>query len=403
MKFALPRVSGLIAIVTIIGCQDTTGPAPQLTPSATVVATPTLYSLGNHTCALTTSNVAYCWGRNQEGQIGIQTNSSVETTPQNVLEPSGVSFVGMGGGNRHTCGVTSGGLGYCWGENGLGQLGTSSRVPRNIPRAVTMPAGVTFSSMSSGNGNFQCALSTTGAAYCWGDNSFSQMGTGGTTSRLKPYPVRGSHSFTTISTGFLHTCAVDTGGAGWCWGNNATGRLGVGNNLATRAYPYAVRMPAGVTFTQIAAGRDHSCGLSGTGLAYCWGDNTKGQVGVSNQDISQYNGPRAVRMPTGVTFTQISAGDYHTCALGSNAIVYCWGWNVSGQIGNNTPNDAYKPVPVQMPGGVSFASVSAKYLHSCAMSTTNQAYCWGVNTNGEVGDGTQFNRDFPVPVTNGSF
>lgn len=408
MKVHFLRATALGALVVAAACQDPTGPVVATSQSSSLVSVPTIFALGNHTCALTPANVAYCWGRNIQGQLGLQTNTDVETTPQDVVEPAGVSFVALGGGVYHTCGLTAAGIGYCWGENFVGQLGTRGTRPRNAPRMLSMPAGVTFDRISSGGGHFNCAISTANKAYCWGHNVDGQLGIGGaagaTRDRTTPTAVRKDYLFQAISTGFRHTCALDTTGAAYCWGANDTGRLGIGPNLATRTTPFALRMPVGVTFTQIAAGRDHTCALATTGRAYCWGGNINGELGINNFTGDPQVRPRPVRMPLGVTFTQIAAGDNHNCALGNNGNAYCWGSNISGQLGNGaTGTDAFRPVKVNMPGGVQFSAVTASYHHSCAISTVNQAYCWGVNTNGELGTTDQFHKPVPTAVVGGAF
>src|SRR5687768_11600830 len=148
----------LACSMSIIGCQDPSAPRDSFRSSfITTVSTPTIYAFGNHTCELRPGNIALCWGKNAEGQLGIRTNTVSEITPQNVREPAGVSFVAMGGGAYHTCGLTSGGLAYCWGDNTFGELGTGGTLARNYPRPVSMPEGVTFAQISAGGGRHTCA------------------------------------------------------------------------------------------------------------------------------------------------------------------------------------------------------------------------------------------------------
>jgi alpha-tubulin suppressor-like RCC1 family protein len=397
------RTVVIACVVSIIGCQDPSEPQDVYTASfATAVSVPTVYAFGNHTCELRPGNIALCWGRNAEGQLGIRTNTVSEITPQNVREPAGVSFVAMGGGVYHTCGLTALGIAYCWGDNTFGELGTGGTLARNYPRLVSMPDGIAFAQISSGGGRHTCALTTAGAAYCWGQNSAGQTGTGGTGQRNVPRAVvmPSGITFSSISTGSDHTCAIGSDGAAYCWGAGGP-QLGYGPSMLNRPRPVRVRMPLGVTFSQISAGRDHTCAITPAGLGYCWGVNTKGQIGNAQTDGTSYVKPVRVRMPTGVTFSQIAAGDDHTCTLGSNARAYCWGSNAVGEIGNDRSGagtEAYRPVSVTMPQGVSFTSVTAKYLHGCAMSSANEAYCWGLNMSGQLGTNDSDNRDTPSAV-----
>jgi alpha-tubulin suppressor-like RCC1 family protein len=143
-------------------------------------------------------------------------------------------------------------------------------------------------------------------------------------------------------------------------------------------------MPSGVTFTSITAGNEYTCALTSAGAAYCWGKNNFGQLGDgTNTDSST---PVAVSMPAGVTFTSISVGYEHTCALTSTGAAYCWGANGFGQIGDGTTTDSNTPVAVSMPAGVTFTQIDAGHAYTCALTSTGIAYCWGNNYNGALED-----------------
>ncbi|CAN5766853.1 hypothetical protein BH23GEM7_BH23GEM7_34230 [soil metagenome] len=149
----------------------------------------------------------------------------------------------------------------------------------------------------------------------------------------------------------------------------------------------------------ITAGGSHSCGISVTGVAYCWGSNARGPLG----DGTRINrlAPVAVQMPPGVQFVAISAGAHHTVALSTSGAAYAWGNGAYGKLGNGSLSNAYTPVPVQMPGGVSFAALDAGGQHSMAISTAGAAYGWGNNYSGVVGDGTTSGRFAPTPTQGG--
>jgi alpha-tubulin suppressor-like RCC1 family protein len=147
----------------------------------------------------------------------------------------------------------------------------------------------------------------------------------------------------------------------------------------------------------ITGGQSHSCGLTETGDAYCWGRNNHGQLG--NGTTTTSHRPVRVEAPAGVTFASISAGFDHTMALVSTGDAYGWGDNTLGQLGNGTSTSSNRPIAVDMPAGVIFTQIRAGYAHSVALTATGVAYAWGRNYFGQLGDGTTTDSDTPVPVT----
>ena len=245
-----------------------------------------------HTCALTNEGKAYCWGLNSQGQLGNNstTNSS---TPVAVQMPAGVSFKSIAAGYYHTCALTNEGKAYCWGKNQYGQLGNNSTTNSSTPVAVQMPAGVArFQSIAIGYAH-TCALTNEGKAYCWGWNNKGQLGNNSTTNSSTPVAVQmpAGVSFQSIPVGIGHTCALTNEGKAYCWGWNNKGQLG-NNSTTSSSTPVAVQMPAGVSFQSIAAVYYHTCALTNEGKAYCWGLNEYGQLG--NNSTTDSSIPLAV-------------------------------------------------------------------------------------------------------------
>ena len=348
-----------------------------------------------HTCALTTTGQAYCWGWNQYGQLG--NNSTANSlTPAAVQMPAGVSFQSIAAGSAHTCALTAGGKAYCWGVNSQGRLGNNSTADSRIPAAVQMPAGVSFQSITA-DITHTCALTTTGQAYCWGWNQYGQLGNNSTANSLTPAAVQmpAGVSFQSIAAGYAHTCALTTTGQAYCWGWNQYGQLG-NNSTANSLTPAAVQMPAGVSFQSIAADNYHTCALTTTGQAYCWGWNQYGQLG--NNSTANSLTPVAVQMPAGVSFQSIAAGITHTCALTTTGKAYCWGQGDGDRLGNNSIASSRIPAAVQMPAGISFQSIAAGSAHTCALTATGQAYCWGVNSQGQLGNNSTTGSRTPAAI-----
>lgn len=342
---------------------------------------------GYHACALTTTGSVNCWGYGVFGQLG---NNAFNSSNSPVLVAGSLTFSSIAAGRYTTCGV-AGGVTYCWGDNFDGEVGDNTTIHRALPTAVS--GGVAFQSLGLG-GFHSCGVqTTTGNSYCWGWNGFGQLGDGGGYEQTGPVVVSGLTSVAKISTGNEHTCAVTTGGSPYCWGWNAFGQLGDGS-FTDRGSAALVSGGLVGNFTQIAAGQEHSCTLrTSDGVTYCWGDNSDGQLGDGTSSTSE--------LPVMVTgnpspFTAISVGDWHSCGLGQNGLVYCWGDNVDGQLGNGSTTDAMNPV--QISSALTFKQVSAGGALTCALTTTNLAYCWGDNSSGGVGNGTTSGTPVTIPT-----
>ena len=233
-----------------------------------------------------------------------------------------------------------------------------------------------------------CVLEESGDAYCWGDAELLGNGQSGfATLALEHVKAPAGVLFTNLSAGRAHTCALTRSATVYCWGSNNLGALGAGTG-ATGALPVPVSAPAGITFSAVTSGTDHSCALATTGPLYCWGQAPEGGGAV----------PTLVTLPSGVTFTSLTAGYRRTCGLTPAGAAYCWGENTYGAIGDSTTQDRTTPTLVHAPVGVSFVTITTGYEHTCALAASGVTYCWGHNEFGEVGDGSGSGQLTPVPV-----
>jgi alpha-tubulin suppressor-like RCC1 family protein len=360
----------------------------------------------SHTCGLTQEGEAFCWGGEPLGQLGNGTALTADQgVPSRVQMPAGVSFSSIKAGFYHTCALGSDASAYCWGRDDNGQLGNGSTLTDNqpSPSQVQMPAGVSFSSIAAG-ANHTCALGSDASAYCWGNDGGGQLGNGSTLTASQPSPSQMQMptgvSFSSIAAGNSHTCAMGSDARAYCWGTDINGQLGNGTALTSnQPSPSRVQVPAGVSFSSIETGGSHTCALGSDASAYCWGRDDYGQLGNGSTLTGNQPSPSRVQMPAGVSFSSIEAGGFFTCALGSDAGAYCWGWDGNGQLGNGTTLTANQPSPsqVEMPVGVSFSSIVAGNTHTCTVGS-GPAYCWGFNAGRQVGDGTALHRAAPVVV-----
>jgi alpha-tubulin suppressor-like RCC1 family protein len=194
-----------------------------------------------------------------------------------------VRFVTVSVGASPTCGLTAGGEAWCWGANGQGEVGAGDWTIAYTPPASTtarrVAGGLTFRSLSAGRSHV-CGLTTAGAAYCWGNNYYGQLGGGDTRNANAPVPVAGGLTFADISAGDGHTCAVTTAGVAHCWGDNGYGQLGGGFWGSPALTPTPVT--GGLTFVSVSAGSYTTCGILVGGAAYCWGYNADGMAGTGS-------------------------------------------------------------------------------------------------------------------------
>jgi alpha-tubulin suppressor-like RCC1 family protein/uncharacterized protein YjdB len=246
---------------------------------------------GAHACGLSSAGAAYCWGLNDHGQVGDGSTTS-QLTP--VPVQGGLAFTSISAGQAHTCGLTLMGVAYCWGDNGYGgKLGDGTTLPRPLP--VPVQGGLTFAVISAGQ-EHTCGVTTGGAAFCWGDNDYGQLGNGTGMPSTVPFPVSGGRTWVDIVAGFGHSCGVATGGAAFCWGLGESGELGSGN-FASYGTPEPV--VGGLTFVSLSAGGwldvecdyyygcydvylGHTSGVTTGGLTYTWGNNSFGQLGTGS-------------------------------------------------------------------------------------------------------------------------
>src|ERR1035437_405360 len=319
------------------------------------------------------SGNAWAWGEGYFGQLG-NGSTTASSTPVAVSMPAGVTFSAVSADGQHSLALDSSGHAWAWGNNLDGELGNGGATARSsTPVTVTMPAGVTFSAVAAGSGD-SLALDSSGHAWAWGGGWYGELGNGSTTNSSTPVAVSmpAGVTFSAVSAGGGNSPALHSSGHAWAWGYNGSGQLGNGSpNTTNSSTPVAVSMPAGVTFSAVAAGGDQSLALDSSGHAWAWGSDNSST-------------PMAVTMPAGVTFIAVATGGGQCLALDSSGHAWAWGSNSS------------TPVAVTMPAGVTFRAVAAAASYSLALDSSGHAWAWG---SGPLGNGSTTDSSTPVAVT----
>lgn len=328
-------------------------------------------------------------GRSPSGKVKLMDGSkSVGTATAGVVIGTGAP---VGAGKYHTCAVTSKGAAKCWGYNYEGELGDGTYDQRETPVQVQ---GLKSGVVAVAAGDYHsCALTRKGAVKCWGYNRYGQLGDGSKTNSNTPVQVSGlSSGVVAISAGAYHTCAITAKGGAKCWGYNNYGQVGdAGTITSDRPLPRDVHnLTSGAV--AISAADYHTCALTYEGSAKCWGRG--GRTGDGGTTLRL--GPVQVTgLETGVA--AIAAGGAHTCALTMSGGVKCWGSNSVGQVGDNSTTDRLEPAQVyKMKSGV--AAVAGGRFHSCAVTVGGAVKCWGFNNYGQLGNGTMTNSAVPIQV-----
>ena len=348
-----------------------------------------------HSAVIKTNGRVFTWGSsNFAGQLG-DNSTTGRPTPISILGAV-KTFCKISVGANHTLAIDKNGRAWGWGYNQAGQLGDGTETSRLTPVSVA-GAVKTFCQISVGNNggaNRTAAIDKNGRVWGWGNNSLGVIGDNTTTSRLTPVSVAGAtKTFCKISTGNVHGLAIDKNGRAWGWGYNASGQLG-DNSITQRNTPVSVA-GAVKTFCEISAGQTsdgHSIALDKNGRAWAWGNNGFGKLGI--------NSTTSTRTPLSVlgnikTFCKISAGGNHTLAIDKNGRVWAWGYNLNGQLGDNSTTSRLTPVSVA--GTVkTFCDISAGASHSLAIDKNGKGWSWGFSS--ELGDGQLTSLLSPVSV-----
>lgn len=363
------------------------------------------------TCGVTPVRTIYCWGRNANGSLGDGTTND-RLVPVAVTLPLGVLFDSVSAGSDHACGLSTAGNVYCWGTNTFGQLGTGNTTPQTTPTLISA-SGLSFTSVSAA-AQFSCAVTTTNLVECWGLNDKGQLGTAinVTTQTPNPAPLEVTGGpFRAVSATQGHACGILSGGSSpdgtvVCWGLNDFGQLGRGGGNSPPFDERPGLIFGSVRYALVSGGLRFTCAIrsDGSSVTDCWGLNDLGQLGAPSPIGQNFNSvPGAVN--NGFQLATVSTGNALACGVASNGQGLCWGDNTFGKLGtgSNTPPSTSQPQPVS--GGLTFAAIDAGHSHACGITTDKEAWCWGRAQDGlhpgasALGNGQTGQSNVPVKVT----
>lgn len=384
------RLSACAAIVLMASGCDLLGPGPHRWE--------VLDASDIWTCGLTADDRSvYCWGVSPGFTDAVDVLHpdsllSIGERPSRV--PGASNLVSISNQAGTLCAIGADRTAYCAGLNTLGQVGdgTGNLVARG---SLTKVVGDHRWKVVHGTRDHSCGVTLAGEAYCWGMNSSGKLGNDTIPSDVVvpfPVPVVGGHVFETLGVGLWFTCALTASGESWCWGIHAGLYLGVGDALAEASSAVPVRVAGGHSFVSLTVGSRHACGVTNSGDAYCWGDNS-GRLG----DGSMSNRGTPTRVVGGQKWQKLFAGFGFTCGLTTNYAVYCWGDASRGPIIPGSSEISVTPQLIVSSVGP-YRDLAAGGDYVCGVRWDRQAECWGKGDWGQLGDGRRESSAAPVRV-----
>jgi len=334
-----------------------------------------LDSGANHTCAIRAGGEISCWGTNTRGQIG-------DGTTTTALQPTAVvtgpwSQVSVG--SEFTCAVRGDHTLWCWGLGSSRQLGNGLTTNSSVP-VQEKTLATTWASVTAGNA-FACGVKLDGTRWCWGTNSLGQASDGTTTLLAQPTQVGVEADWTTLDAGDFAACGLRAPGALWCWGDGSTGQTAQPGDESPKLG--SVKVGAGLDWTAVSSGLRFACGIH-AGKLSCWGSASRSALGLGY--ASDRTEPTFVGDATDFQSLAVQMDD--GCAIHKTGELSCWGRNAFGHLGDGTM--VSRAAPVTVGAGKLWQRVALGRTHTCGIASDNNVnglYCWGTEGNQELGNG----------------
>lgn len=347
----------------------------------------------------------FCWGRNTTNSLGVDSaGGGAKTYPFPV--DSSLSLAAGARGSNHSCAISAEGHLLCWGSGGDYQLGSGQPLPERRPVEISTPGedDQGWTDISAGH-LFSCGVNQ-GGLFCWGWGTSGQLGHGNASTRTTPSKIAGfDDHWTQVSSGRFSSCALKTNGTLWCWGAGLSGQLGTGvNQSANTPQQVFPGDPLETGWEQIDSGGSVSCAIREDSTLWCWGGSSLA-LGLGNQ-TSNVNEPTQVLATNPLLssgWSQVSTGGGHSCAIREDSTLWCWGTNSNGRLGLGNQGDQGQPTQVmagdpQMAQGWAHVSLGAM---SCAIREDQSLWCWGRGRFGNFGFQDVADRDLPEQIGTG--
>lgn len=341
-----------------------------------------------HACFLRDTLEPWCWGGNWSGQLG----DSSEMNRSVPVQVSGLptKATQLSAGEDHTCARLENRQAWCWGAQGL--LGNAAATTSAAIAVGGDIAGRPVAMVSAGL-EHTCVVLSAGTAWCWGADHSGQLGdSSALLDQVLPAPVSvanlgADRHFVTISAGEEHTCALLSDGSLWCWGGGESGQLG-GATVTQLPLPVAVDLApfGGVAVVDVVSASQHTCAVLADNSVWCWGDDSRGQLGDGDADSSAA-GPKRVVLPT-TARPLVDASRRLTCAAVADQL-WCWGDLASDY---DTSNIVKTPQRVAGDGSALFTAIGVGDAFACGLKQGGGADCWGSNWIHQLADGTGLDR-----------
>ncbi len=337
-----------------------------------------------HNVGIKSDGTLWTWGVNYYGQLG---NGNTSDTISPIQIGTETNWQSVSAGGYSTFAIKTDGSLWAWGYNNFGQLGDGTLINRTIPTRI---GTATNWQVVESSGNHTLAIKTNGTLWAWGNNNLGQLGDGTGVNKVVPTQVGTSTNWQKLALGDLHSLAIKTNGTLWAWGFNGTGQLGIGAISNGSFIP--LQVDSATDWQQIAAGSDFSLAKKVNGIVYSWGINDFGQLG---------DGTTTIKLVPTAVFDQIQnigAGNYHTLVTTTNGRLYAWGRNGDGQLGDGTSIDKHTPTLIGT--ATNWVSATGGNQHSMAIKTTGSVSVFGYNGNGQLGLGyTSISVNTPVAIS----
>jgi alpha-tubulin suppressor-like RCC1 family protein len=277
-----------------------------------------------------------------------------------------ITPVSLASGQRETCAIHTDGTLWCWGANSYGELGNGTTTPILVETQI----GTAHDWVAITRGYHDgCGIRADGTLWCWGHNAEGEAGDGTMVAVSIPSQVGASHAWRSIVSAADNVCGIQADHSLWCWGSS---------------YTAAPEQLAG-SWLKIAVGGGHFCGLKPDSTVWCWGVNNFGQLGQGTEDGTMHLAPVQVGS---ATWQSLAAGDFHTCGVQTNGTLWCWGYLL-----------AQDDLPAQYGIGITWQRVVSGELNACAVHDVDHWSCLGTNDYGENGNGTHLNNADFAPIT----